>query len=108
MTHDSKSGEDAGASADRYTRDIRADRQAVRKALRADVGGAHIGLFVTVIALVVIASSAGPRWTLIVSGCVIAGFALAWAVIRLRGGRGGDALRRAYVATFGWGDYVSP
>ncbi|WP_406379706.1 hypothetical protein [Streptomyces sp. NBC_01618] len=108
MTHDSKSDNGSGASSDQYTQDIRADRQAIRKALRADVGGAHVGLLVTVIALVVIASVAGPRWTLIVSGCFTAWFALALAVIRLRGGRGGDALQRAYVATFGWGDYVSP
>ncbi|MFE4800043.1 hypothetical protein ACFRFL_34715 [Streptomyces sp. NPDC056708] len=108
MTHGGKSGNDAGASSDQYTQDIRADRQAIRQALRADVGGAHIGLLVTVIALVVIASFSGPRWTLIVFGCFTAWFVLALAVIRLRGGRGGDALRRAYVATFGWGDYVTP
>ncbi|GAA3485268.1 hypothetical protein GCM10018966_098010 [Streptomyces yanii] len=35
-------------------------------------------------------------------------FVLAPAVIHLRGGRGRDALRRAYVATFGRGDHVTP
>lgn len=73
-----------------------------------DVRGGHIGLVVTIIALVVIASFSGPRWTLIVAGCFTAWFVLALAVIRIRGGRGEEAVRRAYVATFGWGDYVSP
>ncbi|MFJ3516199.1 MULTISPECIES: hypothetical protein [unclassified Streptomyces] len=75
---------------------------------RTDVGGGHIGLAVTIIALIVIASFSGPRWTLIVAGCVTAWFILALAVIHIRGGRGGEAVRRAYVATFGWGDYVTP
>ncbi|GEC10710.1 hypothetical protein SSP24_83650 [Streptomyces spinoverrucosus] len=73
-----------------------------------DIGGGHIGLVVTVIALVVIASFSGLRWTLIVAGCFTAWFILALAVIRIRGGRGGEAVRRAYVVTFGWGDYVTP
>ncbi|MFE7765204.1 hypothetical protein [Streptomyces sp. NPDC057438] len=73
-----------------------------------DIGGGHIGLVVTIIALVVIAGVSGPRWTLIVAACFTAWFILALTVIRIRGGRGGEALRRAYVATFGWGDYVTP
>ncbi|MER8073388.1 hypothetical protein ABTZ59_34585 [Streptomyces sp. NPDC094034] len=73
-----------------------------------DVRGGHIGLVVTLILLVGIASSSGLRWTLIVAGCFIAWFVLTLAVIRIRGGRGREAVRRAYVATFGWGDYVSP
>lgn len=73
-----------------------------------DIGGGHIGLVVTIIALVVIASFSGPRWTLIVAGCFAAWFGLALTIIRIRGGRGGEAVRRAYVATFGWGDYVTP
>ena len=73
-----------------------------------DIRGGHIGLVVTIIALVVIASFSGPRWTLIVAGCFTAWFILALTAIRVRGGRGGEAVRRAYVATFGWGDYVTP
>ncbi|MFD9426874.1 MULTISPECIES: hypothetical protein [unclassified Streptomyces] len=71
-----------------------------------DIGGGHIGLVVTIIALVVIASLSGPRWTLIVAGCFTAWFILALTIIRIRGGS--EAVRRAYVATFGWGDYVTP
>ncbi|MFE7655508.1 hypothetical protein ACFU6M_21870 [Streptomyces bottropensis] len=73
-----------------------------------DIRGGHIGLVVTIIALVVIASFSGPRWTLIVAACLTAWFVLALTVIRIRGGRGGEALRRAYVATFSWGDHVTP
>ncbi|MFE9782148.1 hypothetical protein ACFYPA_28795 [Streptomyces sp. NPDC005775] len=73
-----------------------------------DIGGGHIGLVVTVMALVVIASFSGPRWTLVVAGCFTAWFILALTIICIRGGRGGEAIRRAYAATFGWGDYVTP
>ncbi|MGW0841678.1 hypothetical protein ACWD26_16200 [Streptomyces sp. NPDC002787] len=73
-----------------------------------DVRGGHIGLVVTITALVVIAGFSGPRWTVIVAGCFTAWFVLALTVIRIRGGRGAEAIRRAYVATFGWGDYVTP
>ncbi|WP_405763967.1 hypothetical protein OHU34_43440 [Streptomyces sp. NBC_00080] len=73
-----------------------------------DIRGGHIGLVVTIIALVVIASFSGPRWTLIVAACFTVWFILALTIIRIGGGRGGEALRRAYVATFGWGDYVTP
>ncbi|TFI28033.1 MULTISPECIES: hypothetical protein [Streptomyces] len=75
---------------------------------RTDIRGGHIGLVVVIIALVVIASFSGPRWTLAVAGCFVVWFTLALAVIRIRGGRGREAIRRAYVATFGWGDYVTP
>lgn len=73
-----------------------------------DIRGGHIGLVITIIALVVITSFSGPRWTLIVAGCFTAWFILALAVIRFRGARSGEAIRRAYVVTFGWGDYVTP
>ncbi|MEU0297881.1 hypothetical protein ABZ252_00065 [Streptomyces sp. NPDC006175] len=72
------------------------------------IGGGHIGLVVTIIALAVSASFSGPRWTLIIAGCFAAWFVIALTIIRIRGGRGGEAVRRAYVATFGWGDYVTP
>jgi hypothetical protein len=73
-----------------------------------DVRGGHIGLTVTIIALIVITSLSGPRWTLIVAGSFTAWFILALTLIHIRGGRGREAVRRAYVATFGWGDYVTP
>ncbi|WP_217251546.1 hypothetical protein [Streptomyces sp. AC602_WCS936] len=73
-----------------------------------DIGGGHIGLAVTIIALIVVASFSGARWTSIVAGGFTAWFILALTVIHIRGGRGREAVRRAYVATFGWGDYVTP
>ncbi|MET7353103.1 hypothetical protein [Streptomyces mirabilis] len=68
-----------------------------------DVGGGHIGLVVTIIALVVIASFSGPGRALTVAACLTAWFVLVLTVIHIKGGRGGEAVRRAYVATFGWG-----
>ncbi|MFJ2738429.1 hypothetical protein ACIO3O_02055 [Streptomyces sp. NPDC087440] len=93
-------------SLSRYTRDIREERRAVREALRSDLPDAHLGLGVTVIALVAIAIFSGPRWTLIVAGAFTAWFLLALTVIHIGDGRGRDALRRAYVATFGWGGWI--
>ncbi|MER5951727.1 hypothetical protein ABT127_37385 [Streptomyces sp. NPDC001904] len=72
------------------------------------IGGGHIGLAVTIIALIVVACFSGTRWTVIVAGGFTTWFILALTVIRMRGVRGGEAVRRAYVATFGWGDYVNP
>lgn len=62
----------------------------------------------TITALVVIASLWSLHRALIVSGCFAAWFVLALAVVHLRGGRGWIAVGRAYVATFGWGDYITP
>lgn len=73
-----------------------------------DIGGGHIGLVITSTALIMITSLSTVGWTLIVAGCFSAWFSLALTVIHVRGGRGGEAVRRAYVATFGWGDYVTP
>jgi hypothetical protein len=43
---------------------------------------------------------------LVISGAVTAWFLLALAVIHLGSGRGWDAVRRAYIATFGWGNWI--
>ncbi|MFF4658931.1 hypothetical protein [Streptomyces sp. NPDC001381] len=82
------------------------ERHPVREALRSDLPAAHMGLGVTVIALIVIASFSGARWTLIVAGAFAAWFLLALAVIHIGSGRGWDAVRRAYIATFGWGNWI--
>ncbi|MFG2485868.1 hypothetical protein ACGFSI_24315 [Streptomyces virginiae] len=78
----------------------------MREVLRSDRPAAHGGLGVTVVVLIVIASSSGLGWTLIVAASFTAWFVLAPAVIRLGGGRGGDAVRRAYIATFGWANWI--
>ncbi|RDD89352.1 hypothetical protein [Streptomyces parvulus] len=73
-----------------------------------DVGGGHIGLAVTIIALVVIVGFSGTRWALITVACFAAWFIVVLTVVLIRGGSGRVAVRRAYVATFGWGDYITP
>jgi hypothetical protein len=74
---------------------------------KTEVGGAHIGLVVTVIAVVVVACLSGLRCALIITGCFAAWFVLMLALLRTAE-EGREAVRRAYVLTFGWGDYVSP
>ncbi|MFJ4880760.1 hypothetical protein ACIP93_36880 [Streptomyces sp. NPDC088745] len=90
----------------RYNRDIQQERHALREALRSDLPDAHMGLGVTVIVLIVVATFSGPRWTLIIAGALSAWFLLALAVIHIGSGRGRDAVRRAYLATFGWGNWI--
>ncbi|MER7742558.1 hypothetical protein ABTX34_30325 [Streptomyces sp. NPDC096538] len=85
---------------------MQAERHSMREALRSDLPAAHMGLGVTVIVLIVVASFSGPRWTLIVAGAFTAWFLLALAVIHISSGRGWDAVRRAYIATFGWGNWI--
>ncbi|NYS17244.1 hypothetical protein HFP43_00095 [Streptomyces sp. SJ1-7] len=65
-----------------------------------------MGLGVTVIVLTVLASFTGPRWTLIIAGALSAWFLLALSVIHTGRGRGWNAVRRAYIATFGWGNWI--
>ncbi|GAQ59167.1 hypothetical protein [Streptomyces acidiscabies] len=75
---------------------------------RVETAGAHIGLACTAVILAVVFHFGGLRRALLVFGGFLVWFLLALTVILIRGRRGGDALRRAYVATFGWGDYVTP
>lgn len=106
MENWSKWENDESAARSRYTQDMQAERRALREALRSDLPAAHMGLGLTVIALIGIASFFGPRWTLIISGAFTAWFLLALAVIHIGSGRGRDAFRRAYIATFGWGNWI--
>ncbi|MFE3739232.1 hypothetical protein [Streptomyces sp. NPDC059134] len=105
MEHNTEQKNGEG-SASQYIRDMREERRTVREALRSDLPAAHMGLGVTVIALVVVASFSGPRWTVIVAGAFTAWFLLALAVIHIGNGRGWDVVRRAYIATFGWGNWI--
>ncbi len=89
-----------------YNRDIQQERHALREALRSDLPDAHMGLGVTVMVLIVVATFSGMRWTLIIAGALSAWFLLALAVIHIGSGRGRDAARRAYLATFGWGNWI--
>ena len=106
MEHSSERESGDGSTSARYNRDIHGERRAVRGALRTDLPAAHMGLGVTVISLIVIASFSGLRWTLIVAVAFATWFVLALAVIHAGSGRGWDAVRRAYIATFGWGNWI--
>ncbi|GGX66132.1 hypothetical protein [Streptomyces hiroshimensis] len=92
----------------RYAEDMRAERQAVREAVRADAFGAHVGLVVTVLVVGAAVVFDEPQWAVVIAGACAGWFVLALVVTSLRGGGGWGAVRRAYIATFGWGDYVSP
>ncbi|MFI8390695.1 hypothetical protein [Streptomyces sp. NPDC085540] len=106
MEHNAERENGEGSAPSSYSRDMKEARRSVREALRSDLPAAHGGLGVTVVALIVVAVSAGPRWTAIVAAGFTVWFVLALAVIRLGGGRGGDAVRRAHIATFGWANWI--
>lgn len=106
MEYDSERENGDGSAPSSYGRDIKEARRSMREALRADLPAAHGGLGVTVVALIVIASFSGLGWTSVVAASFTVWFVLALAVIRLGGGRGMDAVRRAYIATFGWGNWI--
>ncbi|MEW2064707.1 hypothetical protein AB0899_28785 [Streptomyces sp. NPDC007002] len=103
---DSSERENSEGSASRYARDMQEEGHSVCEALRSDLPAAHLGVGATVIALIVVASFSGPQWTLIVAGAFTAWCLLALAVIHIGSGRGWDAVRRAYIATFGWGNWI--
>lgn len=106
MEHSSGRENSEGSASSRYTRNIQQERHALREALHPDLPAAHMGLGVTVVALIVVANFSGPRWTLIIAGAFTAWFILALAMIHIGSGRGWDAIRRAYIATFGWGNWI--
>ncbi|MGJ5828013.1 hypothetical protein [Streptomyces ossamyceticus] len=92
----------------RSVRDAPVDRRSVRRAMSVDVRGAHIGLVATAMAVVVVATLGSLGWAWTIAGCFGAWYSMALLVARLRDWRGWNAVRRAYVATFGWGDYITP
>ncbi|MFZ3494677.1 hypothetical protein ACODT5_15875 [Streptomyces sp. 5.8] len=96
----------ADAAPNAYERVLAEDRRVVREALRTSRGGAHFGLALTVLALGALGYFEGPTWPLIVGGVFAVWFVLALAVVRRRGGRGGKAIERAYIATFGWAEWL--
>jgi hypothetical protein len=75
---------------------------------RVDVRGAHTGIAFTVLALVLVCASFGPLWSLLIAAAFTAWFFTTFAVISILGERGWGGARRAYLVTFGWGDYITP
>ncbi|MFJ3706338.1 MULTISPECIES: hypothetical protein [Streptomyces] len=82
----------------------RAERRKTRKAASLGSRGAHIGLVIVTIALVLLSWNGKLIALGIVSGVFLLWFsaALAWAYAD--GDHGRHALQRAYNVTFGWGD----
>ncbi|HEY9328926.1 MAG TPA: hypothetical protein VIS09_11925 [Streptomyces sp.] len=89
-----------------YERDLKSGRRSVREALRTDRPAADIGFCVTIIAVTLVGAGAGFMYGLMIAGAFLAWFCIAFLVIRIGGGRGWNAARRAYIATFGWGNWI--
>ncbi|MGQ4488617.1 hypothetical protein ACN6LM_006088 [Streptomyces sp. SAS_281] len=94
------------AAPNAYERALAEDRRVIRELLRASRGGAHFGFVLTALILGAVACFECPKWPLIIGGGFAVWFALALAVVRRRGGRGWKAIERAYIATFGWAEWL--
>jgi hypothetical protein len=97
---------DPQAARERYDSGMRATRKALREVIRADPPAAHFGL-----GIVVVASGSVGYFSTPVAGALIAGaftalFIAALAVMFLRGIRGADVWRRAYLFAFGWANWI--
>ncbi|MFJ2566607.1 hypothetical protein ACIO02_27365 [Streptomyces sp. NPDC087568] len=106
MEEDVERERSAEAAPNAYERVLAEDRRVIRETLRSSRGGAHFGLAVTVLALDAVGYLKGPKWPLIVGGMFVVWFALALAAVRRRGGRSWKASERAYIATFGWAQWL--
>ncbi|MEU5825468.1 MULTISPECIES: hypothetical protein [Streptomyces] len=99
-------GADPEAARARYRSDTRAARKALREVVRADLPAAHLGLGFVVVASVVAGLFEGAVVGSLVAGFFGAVFLAVLAVVLLRGIRGVDAGRRAYLSTFGWANWL--
>jgi hypothetical protein len=97
---------DPEAARERYTSDLIASRTALREAIRADLPVAHVGLGIVVVASVLLGLFTQPAAGVLVAGAFAALFLAALAIMRLRGIRGLDAARRAYLFSFGWANWI--
>lgn len=88
-----------------YRDGVSNDRARVRGALRTDRPAADVGLALFIAAAVVLTFLWGAKYALILTIAFGIWFLAALAVIRIGGGKGKDALKRAYIATFGWGNW---
>ncbi|MFF6888075.1 hypothetical protein ACFY9F_33360 [Streptomyces sp. NPDC012421] len=97
---------DPVAARGRYVSDMRASRRALREVVRADLPAAHFGLGIVLVASAVAGLFASPIAGALVAGSFAALFLVALVVMLLRGIRGLDAGRRAYLFSFGWANWV--
>ncbi|MGW1779431.1 hypothetical protein ACWCQQ_09855 [Streptomyces sp. NPDC002143] len=93
------------AARKRYDADLRAQRGSLRDLFRADLPDAHIGLGIVVLVGVLVGLFASPVAGALVFGPFTALFLATLLVMRLQGVRGQEAGRRAYLFTFGWGQW---
>ncbi|MFD4913996.1 hypothetical protein ACFWNR_12305 [Streptomyces virginiae] len=106
MERDVERERTADAAPNVYERVLAEDRRVMRQMLRTSRGGAHFGLVLTALTLGAFGYFEGPKWPLIVGGVFAVWFVLALAVVCGRGGRGWKAIERAYIATFGWAEWL--
>lgn len=96
----------ADEPSDLYKKDMEIERRNLRAVLKTDAVGAHVGLAVTVISVTIVAFFAGLAWGGIVATPFALWFIGATIVSYASHGLNVDIFRRAYIATFGWGDYI--
>ena len=97
---------DPEAARERYNSEMKAMRKALREAVRADLPAAHFGLSIVVVASAIVGYFAAPAAGALVAEIFAALFIVALAVMLLRGIRGVDSWRRAYLFTFGWENWI--
>ncbi|MER5207584.1 hypothetical protein [Streptomyces sp. NPDC002825] len=97
---------DPEAARDRYDSDMQSVRKTLREVVRADLPAAHFGLGVVIVASVIVGLLVEPAAGALVVGTFAALFFVALVVMFIRGIRGLDAGRRAYLFTFGWANWV--
>ncbi|MEV7416619.1 hypothetical protein [Streptomyces sp. NPDC089919] len=83
----------------------RARRRAARRAARLDLRGAHLGAAITAFALALLGWFGEPIALAVVSGGFLLWFSAALTWTYVDGDHGRHALQRAYLITFGWGDW---
>ncbi|MFJ6723973.1 hypothetical protein ACIQPQ_03575 [Streptomyces sp. NPDC091281] len=82
----------------------RAERRETRKAAPLDSRGAHLGVAIVTIALVLLGWNGKLVALGVVGGVFLLWFSTALVWAHADGDHGRHALQRAYNVTFGWGD----
>ncbi|RVU23994.1 hypothetical protein EOT10_17980 [Streptomyces antnestii] len=100
------SAADPEAARERYDSGMGSVRKALRDVSRADVPTAHFGLGIVIVAGVIVSLLVGPVAGALVAGAFGGLFLVALVVMFIRGIRGLDAGRRAYLFAFGWANWV--
>jgi hypothetical protein len=97
---------DPAAARERYDAGLRASRERMRSVFRSDTGDANTGLAVVIVATAVAGFLASPMSGVLVAGAFAALYLAALTYQLWKGVRGATALHRAYLFTFGWGQWL--